>query len=65
VLSVVVPPVQKDVPLEETITGAGGELMISVFEDDPVHPFEPVTVTVYVPAIVTGIVEVVAPVDHK
>ena len=30
-----------------------------------VHPFVPVTVTMYEPAVVTSTVEVVAPVFHK
>jgi hypothetical protein len=30
-----------------------------------VHPFEPVTVTVYVAAVVTEVAAVVAPFDHK
>ena len=55
-------PEQKDnVPL---IDGDGAVLTVMVLDAEPVHPFALVTVTVNVPAVVTEIVCVVAPVDQ-
>jgi hypothetical protein len=43
----------------------GFGLTVSVPVAEPVHPFESVTVTEYVPAVLAPIVEVVAPVLHE
>ena len=43
----------------------GNGLTVIVDETDAVHPFEFVTVTVYVPAVPEVIPDVVAPVRHK
>ena len=55
-------PAQKDkLPL---IEGVGSGLIVVVAEVLPVHPPPLLTVTVNVPAVLTVIVCVVAPVDH-
>ena len=52
-------------PLLAVIPDAGGILFrVVVTLDETVQPLTPVTVTVKVPAVVTLIEEVVAPVDH-
>ena len=47
------------------MVGAAIELVFVVTDDEPVHPFSFVTVTVNVPAVFTEIVCVVSLVDHK
>jgi hypothetical protein len=42
--------------------GDGGVRVMTLAEPEPVHPFVSVTVTLYVPAVLVLIVEVVAPV---
>src|SRR5205809_822702 len=47
------------------IETVGFGFTVSVPEPVPEHPFESVTVTLYVPAVLVEIVEVVAPVLHE
>ena len=49
---------------EFTLT-VGGVFTVKVPDPEPVHPFESVTVTLYVPAVEAEIDWVVAPVFHE
>ena len=45
--------------------GVGNGFTVVVFDVEPVHPFTLVTVTVKLPAVLTLIVCVLAPLDHE
>ena len=66
-VNVVVGTVQLNArPLLSLIPEVGGVLSnVVVTLEETVHPFDPVTVTVKVPAVLTLIDEVMAPVDHE
>jgi hypothetical protein len=64
-VSITDPPWQKVVGPPAVITADGSGFTVTTELSVSTHPLELVTVTVYIPLVVTDIAEVVAEVDHR